>query len=538
MTRQTRRRLMDRKIVELLRGGMGLNAVTRTLHVGKCRIRRLRAQALAAGYITAEGRPGAAAMPPYPEALFPELEDRRSRQGSDASDLLDPQRFWIEERLKIGWHAVSVYEELPVAGITRSSFYRYLARHKLSRLGEEYRGAVTEILHKPGEALLVDWGKLCSVREPETGRKRTLWHFTGVLGHSRLLMVRLVWGNDVATTLKVIESMFREIGGVPLRITSDNPKCFALGASKYEPILNPAYERFAAHFGTVIECLPPRDPEKKGKVERPIPYVRRLFEAHGEAWQGLEEAQEYIERKLGIANLRRHGTTLRKPAEVFEQEEKACLKSLPALAYEVEEWQEGMVRMDGHVRFANKYYSVDEQYRGKTVSVLADSRRVSIYWSGKLLEVHERVTDPNRSKSTKPQHMNPWEKAMRDDSIYRRRAAVLGSGVEAMVLALLKQGDGFVDTRKIWGILSLDKEYAAERIDSACARALELGLVGYRAVLNILRAEEERRVIEGHRRAVPAAKPAAGYKFLHSLSAYREQMSLFEKPEQEQGGRA
>ena len=34
MTRQTRRRLMDRKIVELLIGGMGVNAVTRALHVG------------------------------------------------------------------------------------------------------------------------------------------------------------------------------------------------------------------------------------------------------------------------------------------------------------------------------------------------------------------------------------------------------------------------------------------------------------------------------------------------------------------------
>lgn len=529
---------MDRKIVGLLIDGIGVNAITRTLHVGKGRVRSLYRKAKESGYINEYGQRGEVALPPYPECIFPDPEDKRSLQSSAAAKKLDPRRAWIEDRLRVGWHAVTVFEELLVTGVTRSSFYRYLARHKLNRLGEEYRGAVTEIIHKPGEALLVDWGKLCNVRDPDTGRKRTLWQFAGILGYSRKLMVRLVWSNDVATTLKVLESMFREMGGVPLRITSDNPKCFALKASKYEPILNPAYERFAAHFGIAVECLPPRDPEKKGKIERPIPYVRRLYEAHEDIWEGIEEAQAYMDKKLGIANQRKHGTTLRRPCEVYEQEERATLRSLPALAYEIEQYQEGDVRADGHVRFANKYYSVDEQYRGKTVTMLADSRKVSIYYKGKLLEVHERITDHNRSKSTKLQHMSPWEKAMKDDSIYRRRAARLGAGVEAMVMTLLKQGQGFIDTRKIWGILSLDKQYPADKIDAACGRALKLGLVGYRAVLNILAAEEARRVMESHCEEMPAAKPAGDYKFLHSLSAYQEQMSLFDGTNQQKGGRA
>lgn len=519
-------------------GGVGINAITRTLNVGKNRIRDLRRRAVAAGYITTDGRRGEAALPPYPESVFPDPEDRRSLKSSDAIELLDPHRAWLEDRLKAGWHAVTVFEELPVTGVTRSSFYRYLVRHKLNRLGEEYRGAVTEIIHKPGEALLVDWGKLCHVEEPAGGRKRILWQFTGILGYSRKLMVRLVWSNDVPTTLKVLESMFREMGGVPLRITSDNPKCFALKASKYEPILNPAYERFAAHYGIVVECLPPRDPEKKGKIERPIPYVRRLYEAHEDIWEGIEEAQVYIDKKLGIANQRKHGTTLRRPCEVYEQEEKASMRPLPALAYEIEQYHEGDVRADGHVRFANRYYSVDGQYRWKKVSVLADSRKVSIYFQGKLLEVHDRITDPNQSKSTKPCHMSLWEKAMQDDSIYLRRAARLGSNVEAMVMALLKQGHGFIDTRKIWGILSLDKQYPAERIDVACGRAIKLDMLGYRAVLNILAADEARRLMESHCEPVPEAKPASDYKFLHSLTEYQEQMTLFDISDKQKGGRA
>ena len=526
---------MDRKIVELLIGGAGVKQIARNLHVGKRLIRVLREKAKEYGYLTEDGGRGAVASPPYPTPIFPDPVDKRSLKVSPPHQLLEPHRAWMEDRLRAGWHAVTVFEELPVRGIGRSSFYRYLEGHKLNRLGEEYRGAIAEIIHQPGEALLVDWGKLCDGIDPVTGRKRTVWMFTGILGYSRYLMVRLVWTNDTVTTLRVLEGMFKELGGVPFKVTSDNPKCFALEASKYDPLLNPAFERFAAHYGFIIECLPPGDPEKKGKIERPIPYVRRLYEAHGDVWHGIEEAQAYMDKKMAIANERKHGTTLRRPREVFEQEEKSRLKELPALAYEIEQYQEGIVRKDGHVRFANKYYSVDEVCKDKTVSVLGDSKTVSIYYKGKLLEVHNRITDRNQTKSTKPQHLKPWERAIEDHSLYRQRAAKLGPSVDAMVLALLKQGHGFIDTRKIWGVLSLDKNYTAEKINAACERALKLGVLSYRAVRNLLEAEKDREAAAAC--LVQARKAAPGkHKFVHPLSEYEEQMSLFVHETKSEGG--
>jgi len=518
---------MDRKIVELLLGGAGINSIARSLHVGKMRIRAICEMAKECGYLTAQGERGTVALPAYPERIFSDAVDKRSLQASPQDPLLEPHRAWMEERLLAGWHAVTLFEELPVKGIGRSSFYRYLKRNKLNRLGQDCRGVIAEIIHQPGEALLVDWGKLCSIVDPVTGKKKTVWMFTGVLGYSRYLMIRLVWSNDVETTLKVLESMFREIGGVAARVTSDNPKCFALEASRYEPLLNPAYERFAAHYGVAIECLPPADPEKKGKIERPMPYMRRLYEAHGEAWQGMEESQAYMDKKLqSIANERKHGTTLRRPRAVFIEEEKGQLKALPATAYEIEQYHEGIVRKDGHVRFGNKYYSLDEQYKDKTVTVLGDSKIVSIYYQGKLLEVHERVTDSNQSKSTKPQHLKPWERAMLDDSMYRRRAAKLGPAVDAVIMAILKQGHGFIDTRKVWGILSLDKSYAAEKINSACEKALKLGLLSFRAVRGLLEAQKDREeALAAVTGQAPKAAPGA-HKFVRPLSDYEEQLSL------------
>jgi len=521
-----RRRLMDRKIVELLIGGAGVNSISRTLHVSKRRVRRLREQAKEYGYLTEQGSKGPVELTSYPEALFPDPVDARSLRVSEAHELLEPHRAWVEERLRAGWHAVTVFEELPLS-VSRSSFYRYLERSKLNRIGESTRRVVPEIVHGAGEALLVDWGKLREVNDPQTGRKKTLWMFIGVLGFSRYLLVRLVWRFDVETTLKAIESMLREIGGVPFKITVDNPKCIALKASVYEPLLNPSVERFATHYGVLFECLPPRDPQKKGKVERPIPYVRRLYEAHGDSWQGIEESQDYLDRKIAIANERKHATTLRRPRDLFVEQELKALKSLPPVAYEVEQFHEGQVRQDGHVRFHNKYYSLDDQYVGKAVVVLGDSKLVSIYYQGKLLEIHERITDPYQTKSTKPQHLKPWERSLQDDSVYRKRAAKLGPSVEQMVVRLLKQGQGFIDTRKIWGILSLDKRYGAERINEACRHALEVGSLSYQTVKHLLEVEEEVMALKRQSEARPACssqKPVP--KHVRPLSVYQEQLSL------------
>lgn len=528
MTHGTRRRLLDRKIIELLMRGKGINAIGVTLHVSKRRIRALREKARARGYLSNGGGPGGVALPPYPEGLFPDIVDGRSDRESETDKLLEGRKEWIRERLAGGWHAVTVYEELRNNQVSRSSFYRYLDRHGLCPEGENPR-VIVEIVHRPGEALLLDWGKLRDVADPTTGKKKTLWMFAGILGYSRYLMVRLVWTMDLATTLTALEGFLRHMGGVPGRMTTDNPKCFALTASPYEPLLNPALERFAAHYGLTVECLPPRDPQKKGKIERVIPFLRRLYEAHGDAWEGLDESQTYMDGKLAIANQRQHGTTRKRPLDLLA-EERRVLKPLPATAYTVEEFHEGLVRQDSHVRFDHKYYSVDDQYCGKSVVVLGSPRQVSIYHAGRLLEVHDRLTDPLKSKSTKPHHLKPWERDLSSGDGYRQRAQALGPQVDVMIEKILAQGDGFIDLRKVWGILSLDKRYSASRIDGACGRALVIGQLGYQAVKRWLDWEDAVMARPAHARDESADAPSpVENKYARPLSVYREQVELIPK---------
>ncbi len=503
---------MERKIVESLISGRGFNATCKNLHVGKNRVSHIQEKAREYGYLN-----GKVPLPPYPEALFPDTVDGRSLKSSSADSQLKEHKEWIIERLEAGWQPVTILEELAVnAG--RSSFYRFLHRHNLVDIGENARRKIIpEIIHVPGEALLVDWGKLMDVLDP-TGKKRTLWVFVGVMGFSRYLLVRLLWTNDVPAALGALEDMLNELGGVPHRITSDNPKCFALKADKYEPLLNPAYERFASHYGTQIECLPPRTPELKGKVERMIPFVRRLYQSHSKDWYGIEESQEFINKKIAIANERIHGTTRKKPIGLFLDEETEALKPLPALAYEVEQFHEGKVRQDGHVRFQNKYYSVEEKYIGKKVVVIGSSKQISLYHQGKLIELHERITAPYKSKSTKPCHMKPWERELENDSYYRERAAKIGPYVEEVIVNLLIKGNGFIDTRKIWGILSLDKKYPFKRINEACKKAISINSYSYRTVLGMLELGGESLEQQGWERKKTDVSP----KFVRSIKEYQQ----------------
>ena len=70
--------------------------------------------------------------------------------------------------------------------------------------------------------------------------------------------------------------------------------------------------------------------------------------------------------------------------------------------------------------------------------------------------------------------------------MYLSRAKAIGESVEIIVASILKQGNGFIDTRKVWGILSLDKSYSAERIEKACKLCLELEQYSYQSLRRIL----------------------------------------------------
>ena len=109
MTKQNRRRLMERKIVEQLVSGKSFNAVCRDLKAGRNRVSHIREMAREYGYLE-----GSTPIPSILKRYFQTPVDGRSEQKSEADMQLQGQRPWIEDRLLAGWQPISIYEELPV----------------------------------------------------------------------------------------------------------------------------------------------------------------------------------------------------------------------------------------------------------------------------------------------------------------------------------------------------------------------------------------------------------------------------------------
>jgi transposase len=479
---------VDRKIVEQFRAGQSASQISNQLSKGKGYVIKVRGLAVEYGFleqISAEPklfRSTDRKLPNYPEALFP-ITDLRKSKPAEADALLDPQKNWISERLNLGWSPQTIFEEIPVS-IPRASFYRYLERQHLQS-DHLLRGSSPEIIHAPGECLQVDWAKALDVIGQD-GRKRTIWAFIGILGHSRYTMVRVMDRCDFATTVKAIQSMLFELGGVPRKITSDNPKVFVNRASEHEPILNASYERFASHTGFTIEALPPADPQKKGKVERTVQLVRRLFESFDSKEFSIKKAQSHIDLKLKITNCRKHGTHGEKPVEVFENQEQKTLRDLPQTPYEIETILNGFVRRDGYVRFLNKYYRVDLRLSGQSVTLIGNGEKLSIYCAGRLLEVYDVIKDKFQRQACKDHYKSSSETKLQNHSHYIKQAEAIGGNVARMIQIILSRGEGFVDTRVVWGILTLNKKYQNVLIDKACASAIEIGSISLRTVHSFL----------------------------------------------------
>ncbi len=143
------------------------------------------------------------------------------------------------------------------------------------------------------------------------GRRHAL--LVVVLGHSRPLWLRFCPWQTMAVLQDGLENAFETFGGVPEELLFDQMRTVVVSDDRLAGgglELNAEFLRFAVHWGFRVRSCRART---KGKVERPIRYVRESF-FHGRDFVGDEDLNEQAERWLtGTANERRHGTTGERP---------------------------------------------------------------------------------------------------------------------------------------------------------------------------------------------------------------------------------
>lgn len=175
----------------------------------------------------------------------------------------------------------------------------------------------------PGEQMQVDWTTIRSGKSP-------IYGFVATLGYSRYTFVCFTDNMEASTLVSCHEKVFLYFGGVSKTILYDNMKqvvvtrnCYGAGAHKYHDALFD----LSKLVGFSIKLCKPYRAKTKGKVERFNSYLKgnfyrplaiKLKDANLEL--NHQTLNQYINPWLSNANKRIHGTTNKRPLDLFAEE--------------------------------------------------------------------------------------------------------------------------------------------------------------------------------------------------------------------------
>ena len=242
---------------------------------------------------------------------------------------LDPYKAIITARLETypELSAVRLFEEVRAAGYPGGvAQLQVFVRQVRPRPPAE---EVVRFETPPGHQAQVDFA---SFRFP-WGKRHA---FLLVLGYSRLLWLQFYARQTMATVIEALEAAFTYLGGVPRELLFDQMRSVVVDDQRADGgrvLENPEFLRFATHWGFRIRACRPYRAQTKGKVERPVRYVRDNF-AYGREFLGDGDLNAQALLWLdATANGRVHGTTHEAPRTRFERDERAVLQPPPAGRY-------------------------------------------------------------------------------------------------------------------------------------------------------------------------------------------------------------
>lgn len=350
---------------------------------------------------------------------------------------------------------------------------RTLNRYLAVMFPKPARTTVRVVDGEPGSELQVDFGELGAMFDEEAGRRRRVWALVFTAAYSRHTFVWLSFRQDLDTVICGFEAAWRFFGGVFKVVIPDNMATIVTRADATAPTLNQAFVEYAQARGFVVDPARVRSPQDKPRVERTVAFVQGSFWA-GEDFGCLAEAQVAAELWCRTrAGMREHGTTGLRPLEVFDTEEAPLLLAAPVEVYDLPVYSRAKVHRDHHIQVGKALYSVPGDLIGRHVDVRADRRIVKVFYAGQLIKCHGRtkvggrVTDPADLPSERTDY------AMRDIESQKTKAHRRGPAVGAFVEAVLDGPLPWTRMRQVYALFRAGDRYGDDRLDQACARAVD-----------------------------------------------------------------
>lgn len=320
---------------------------------------------------------------------------------------LTPHKEMVSEWAKLGNQASTIYVRLKRNFEYTGSYYSVQRYVKTVKKDHAVPDLTTPLHFDSGEAAQVDFGHGPKLLDQRTGKVEQTYYFVMTLCYSRHQYAELVTHQDMETWLTCHQKAFLFFGGFPRKVIIDNPKCAVIVAGYYEAELNKSYESYAKEVGFVIAPCPPRDPQKKGRVESGIKYVKKSFQPLRD-FKHIQDANKQLKDwVLSEAGVRIHGSTYKKPLDLFKSEQ---LKSLPKTMPDIAIYSKVRGSRNCHVRFEKCNYSIPFKFYDKDLWLKKTQTSIKIYLDGDLIAHHPRLFQPG-SYATDQNHLEPKAKA-------------------------------------------------------------------------------------------------------------------------------
>jgi len=252
--------------------------------------------------------------------------------------------------------------------------------------GEKTRIAYIRFETEPAFQAQVDWGDF-QIMEPD-GTLRTVYAFVMVLGYSRAMYVEFVEKRTLEAFMDCHVHAFSYLGGVPKEILYDCMKHVVIKRHNGRPVFNIEFSRFANHYGFHPRLCPPYAPWVKGKVERPIHYLRERF-WRGYCYNSLDTANQDVLTWLSeTANRRLHGTFWQAVSERWEKE-KPVLTTLPPVPYDTSLKIFRPVYKECQLSYKGNRYLIPHRFAGKKVMLKIKGKIIRIFHDQDLIASYE-----------------------------------------------------------------------------------------------------------------------------------------------------
>jgi transposase len=416
-----------------------------------------------------------------------------------------PDCAWVHGELKKKGVTLQLLWEEYVESNTGALTYRYTQFcYHYQQYVEGLKRSMRQV-HRAGEKMFADFaGHTVPIYDLAGGIAFAAHVFVAVLGASCYTFACATRGETMADWIGSLVNALGYVGGVPELIIPDNPRALIADPDRYEPRPNRTTLDFARHYATVVLPARPRKPRDKPKAEVMVQVVERwvLARLRNRRFFSLAELNQAIAPLLESLNQRPFKQLPGSRRECFDTLERAALKPLPPMPYEVAYFKICRVGIDYHVQLDHHYYSVPHSLVRIQVEARMTRSSVEILHRGKRVASHSRSYQHN-GYTTLAEHMPAAHRAHLQWTPGRllNWGASIGVGTAALVKHLLttkphpEQG-----YRACLGLLNLARKYGHERLEAACVRALAIGSPTRRSVLSILQAGLDRQ-------ATPAGEP-------------------------------